>query len=247
MAYIVWGDVTNIIELAGDVIGAGDQAALIVEAQELADIYLAPLMVVPVEPDTDGGYSPFVVRFTALLACDIIAERRYHGDEDTFQADYDGNLFTGTKWGHKAMGMLQARRQAKAAVEKDVTEAEASGPRVDATSFISTNGRVEARYTVGFFEDSSRGTFDFTITSDGGTVAGDDLTVSCVRDNDETVWTDQAVIDSGWVSVQRGLQVRFLDCDNAPAWAQDETFTVYCEPPEGVLSEGVTSEEWNLG
>ena len=245
MAYCTWPNVLTIFERAGDIEpDSGAQALIIAEATDLADVYLAPLIQTPIEPDTDAGYSAFVVRFTALLAADITAVRRYHGDDDISQVDYDGHIFTGTKWGHMAMGMLQARRQAKAALEIDITEPEAAGPKL-ATSFTTTDGRVEVRYSSGYFMDTTRGLYVFTIDGGSLSVAGEDLNIDCVRDG-VAIWADKVITSSGWVDVQHGLQVRFLD-GATPTWEDAETFTVTCEPMDAdVMSEGVTTREWDL-
>lgn len=252
MAYCVWSDVVDIMERAADIVSAaGEQTNVVNEATELADTYLAPLMQVPVAKETDGAYPRFVIRLTALLAADIVAVRRYHGDDDVYDRDYgsgrDALTFTGTKWGHMAMSLLQARRQAKAALDADVTAPESRSPNL-VTSFSSTNGTVEVRYAAGFFEDDTRGIFTFTITSDGGTVDGGDLTISCERDREEAVWTDEEVSSSRWYHVAHGLLIRCVDAASEAAWAQDETFTVTCEAGDSqVVAEGVNSQEWNLG
>ncbi len=246
MAYCTWANVTDIMERAGDIVAAsGDQTTVLAEATELADTYLAPLMHTPVEVEADDAYPFLVIRLTALLAADLVAIRRYHGDEDIKSAEYDGLVFTGSKWGHMAMTLLQARRQAKAAVDADVTGPEANAPRL-VTSFTTTDGEVEAKYAAGFFEDTLPGVFYFTITSADGDVAGGDLTISCTRDG-TAIWTDKVITGSTWINVANGLQVRFIDpVTGAATWTQNDSFTVNCEPMDAVPNvEGVTSREWN--
>lgn len=248
MPYCSWDDVLGIMERAGDILTeTADQDAELALASDLVNDYLSPLMVTPVQA-TDGAYPAFVVRLTALFCADLVAVRRYHGDDDIYDKTYDGMEFTGSKWGHMAMSLLQAKRQAKLAVPAEVTGAEVAQPLL-VTSFTTTTGTVEVMYSAGFFQDDKRGLFAFTITSAGGSVAGDDLVVSCTRDGEtgDKVWDGQTITGPGWYAVQYGLLVRFVD-GSGPTWTQDETFTVTCEPVTPTVKvEGVSSREWNLG
>lgn len=246
MAYCTWADVQKILERASEVIpSSADQTDELALATDMADQYLAPLIPVPVGVDQETDtYPSFVVRFTALLCADQVAGRRYHGEGDTFQADYDGHLFTGTKYGHQAMGMLQARRQAKMAAPEEVTPADVDTPNLR-TAFTLTTGRVQVKYAAGFYQDDKRGIYTFTFSS--GSVGASDLTVQCLRDVTEEVWTDQVVTDTGWVAVECGLLVRFMESEGDSNFEPGETFTVVCEPPERVKTSGPRSVEWNLG
>lgn len=247
MAYCTWSDVTDILEQAGDIItSSADQTAELNLATELADDYLSPLMNTPVQVDDDGEYPAFVVRFTALLCADLAALRRSWGEDDIIEVNYDGHIYTGTKWGHRAMSMLQAKRIARLAIPDDVTPAEMQMPFL-VKNFTTTDGEIQVKYSAGLFMDEKKAVYEFTISSAAGDIANDTLTVSCTRDGDETIWTDRAITGTGWYSVQHGLLVRFIDGD-APAWTQDETFTVTCHPLDAqVKSEGPRSFEIGMG
>jgi len=249
MAYCDWSDVTSVFPHASTIEGTGaNQTALLAEATELTDTYLAGIMRTPIQVRAeDSDYPAVVKRICALLCANLVAERRFDGPEDQPTEIYGDHVYTGTRFGHKAMSMIQALRQAKAFTPEQDTEPDLSIPKLDVSTFSSTNGIVEARLVAGRFMRETKTLYTFTIQSDGGTVAGEDLTVSVKRDYDEDVYSAASpmeIKDTGWHSIEGGLQVRFRDAESSAAWAQDETFEIECEPwTDQVEDAGVTSRE----
>jgi len=251
MAYCDWTDVESVFPLAGTIEAVGDnQSELLAEASDLADAYLAGVIRTPVEiPSGDTAYPRLVVRVTALLCADLVAARRFDGPEDQWQHDYDGHSYMGTRFGHRAMAQIQAMRQAKAFTEEQDTEPDLSIPKLDVSGFTTTDGTVEVRFLNGRFMRETRTTYLFEVRTHTGTVAEGDLSWIITRDADEElydVYNPLVVPDTGWINIENGLQVRFVDGATA-AWENAETFEIVCEPfTDQVADPGVTSREINL-
>lgn len=248
MAYCDWAEVQKHLPRASDIVSAGaDQTEVLNSATKLTDAHLAGVVRVPVQQE-GGAYDELVVMICALFASHLVGKRRHDSEGDSYEVDYGGTTLTGTRFFHEAMGIIQAMRQAKAFTEGQVTEADLSIPLVE-TSWSTTNGTVEARFITKRYLRTAPAFYVFTIESSGGTVAGDSLTFSCKRDNDEEIILatspkEKEVLGTDWINIEYGLQVRFLDADSAPVWTEDETFKITCEPLESIkASEGVREVE----
>ena len=232
MAYCAWADVLQVFPEAGDIVTAGaDQTTTVDEATELADAWLSPIMRTPVQPESDAALPQMVIRITSLLAADMVAMQQIGQEDEFYSGEYDGFTFTGSKFGHRAMSYVQALRQAHAAIEDEVTPPEMSIP-LKVETFTNTDGSVSVRYTAGRFLKPEPAVYLITITSSGGAVVSEDLTLSIVRDGDEPLSSSPiTVVGTNWMNVEYGLQVRFVD-GSGPTWTQNEYFTVTCESHE---------------
>lgn len=250
MAYCVWADVVNVFPEASDIEATGaDQTAIIAAATELTDALLSPFMRTPVQQD-GGAYPTLIVEICALLAADHTAWRVLADDAEVREVEYDGTIYTLTLYGVRALGYIRALANRQAALDADVTPPEVKTPLVE-VSFTTTNGTFTARFADGLFTRNAKSTYKFTISSSGGTVAGEDLTFTVKRDNDEDVYEASAplaITSSDWYAIEYGLQIRCVDAASSPAWTQNETITVTCESMESdVKSGGLRSVEVNLG
>jgi hypothetical protein len=256
MAYCTWQDVEAVYPEASNVItSTSDRTNLLTRASGLADNLLAKAMHVPVPARDDGTYDPVIVEAVANIAADLVAIRRVRGEDDVTTESYgatagrDGLKFTGTLWGHRGMGMLDGLVQGRLATDEQVTAAEAAQPEVDESGLSNSNGTIECRYKGGRFHVDRVTRYVVTISSAGGTVAGDDLTFTATRDNDEEIWTDHAVLSPGWIEIEHGLQIRFRDADAAPVWAEDDYVVIEATPFEArdVVKGSLVSMDMPLG
>jgi len=232
--YCVWNDVTAVYEEAANIItgGTANQTALCVKASGIADNHLNLAMHTPVESRDDDTYDPALVEAVACLAADLAAMRRVRDPEELETRDYNEVPFTGTHFGHRGMGLLSGIVSGRIALDKQVTGAEVAKPEVDRSGLSTTNGEIEFRYSGGRFNGDREKSYVLTISSSGGTVAGDDLTFTVVRDNDEEILTDKTVQGSGWIAIENGLEARFRDAASSPLWTENDYVTVVCIPPE---------------
>ena len=250
MAYCAWTDVVTVFPEATDIEATGaDQLAIIAKAQELTDAWLSPLMRTPIQADLAGAYPALVVEICALLAADHTAWRNLANSEETYEVEHDTVSYTLTRYGHRALGYVQALARQKAALADEATAPDVNTPLIERT-FTTTNGVVTARFSGGIYRSESDAAYVFTIESTGGTVAGDDLTVSVKRDGDTELWTSaspMAVNGTGWHRIEHGLEVRFVDALTSPAWTNAETFKVSCETYAQRVQSGLRTVEVHLG
>jgi hypothetical protein len=248
MAYATWSDVENVFPEAGTIESVGaNQTAALNAASSLVDTFLAGVMRTPIQQESDGAYPQIVIDATAYFCADRIARRRFDDPDDIEVGEYDGLVYTGTRFGHAAMSLIQALRQAKAATDEQDTTPDLTTPLVE-TSFSTTNGSVEARYNAGRYTRDAPAIYKFTVASTDGTVAGDDLTWTVLRDYDETVYSALAVKDSNWQAIENGLEIRFVDASSTPIWTNSETLTVTCRPYTAhAVTEGLRVVEVHRG
>jgi hypothetical protein len=247
MAYCDWDDVLMIFPEAGDIeADAADKTALLAEGAAETDAFLSPHMLTPVQ-QSGGAYPLMVVRINSYFVADLVLQRQTYTERgEQYALDYDGETHTRTSFGHRALQLCFALARSEAALADQITVPEVKSPLVE-TSFSTTNGTVVARYESGIYTRTSGASYVFEVESAGGTVAGDDLTFSVVRDNYEDVYASAsplAVNGTGWHSIEYGLQVRFIDADTSPAWTDGETFEVTCESFESdVKTSGIRTIE----
>lgn len=227
--YADWTDVSELWEEASSVeSNTSTQAAILAQASAVVDAFLSPVMQTPIEQE-GGAYPAVVVLATAAISAHLVARRRQIGDADQWIAEYGGRTYYGTRFLHEALSLyLQPLYEARAALPDQVTPGETVLPRL-AETFTTTNGKVRVRYSGGRFSLEKETVYVVTITSAAGTVAGNDLEVSIVRDNDETVAT-LTITSTGWYPIEGGLQIAFSDADSAPVWEQDDYATITCTP-----------------
>lgn len=254
MAYCSWSDVESVFEGASTIEPVvASQTALLVESTALTDAYLAGIIRTPHKVAVTEDYDPLIVRINALFCADLVASRRFDGPEDQESIEYDGNVYTGTRFGHKAMSTIQAMRQAKAFTEEQDTEPDLSKPLMNQSGMSGSNGIIEARFLMGRFMREVKTVYKVAIATaaDAGTVADETLSFTVNRDYDEDLWAAAdplSVTDTGWINIEYGLQVRFRDASSSALWQTDDYFEITCEPfTDRVESAGVTTREVHLG
>jgi hypothetical protein len=229
--YAAWTDVEDIWPEAGAIEdNATAQNAVIDQASAVVDAFLSPVMITPIGLELSGSYPDLIILGTAAIAAHLVARRRQTGDDDQWNADYGGRNYYGSRFLHEGLSLyLQPLYEARAALPEQVTPAETIAPKV-VESFTTTTGTAIARYSGGRYLGDKPTSYVITISSSGGTVAGNDLTITIVRDNDETIVTDLSISSSGWHGVENGLQISFKDPASSPVWTEDEYITITCEP-----------------
>lgn len=250
MAYCTWAQIVEVFPEAGDIeADAGDQTIYTTKATSMVDNFLGPHTRTPVQQDSSGAYDPLLIHVAACFGAHLVAIRHFADAEELTVELYGDEPATLTRYGHMAMSFIRAIAKKLAVLDSDVTVPEVQVPLVE-TSFTTTDGAVYARFAGGMFKRSSGATYLFTVESTGGTVAGEDLTFTVTRDNDEELWASAsplAVNGTGWHSIEYGLQVRFVDNATTPAWTNAETFTITCESFEAdAKSGGVKTVEVGL-
>lgn len=238
--YPTWNDVEDVWPEAGNIETAtAARDAILDQASAVVDAFLSPVMHTPLEvEDESGEYPTVVVLGAAAIAAHLVARRRQTGDDDQWSGEYGGRSYYGTRFLHEGLSLyLQPLYEARAALPEQTTAGETLTPRV-VESFSTTNGKFRARYSGGRYLGNKETTYVVTVTSSGGTVAGDDLVVSVVRDNDETVVAALTINSSHWYGIENGLQIAFSDADSSPVWTQDEYVNLTCIPSSNEVVGG---------
>lgn len=249
MPYCTWPDVEAVYPEASSIVTTTPaRDAMLLKASGLVDNFLSPIMPMPAQPLSGGGYDAILVDSTACLAADLAARARVKGRDDLYPEDYSGRRFTCTAYGHAGYGQLAALYDSLAALAARQTPGEVALVGMVST-LTTTNGALQARYSGGRFQGETPFRYVVTITSTGGTVAAGTLAADVVREDGEELWSEQLISDGSWLDIERGLQIRFQEALAAPTWASGDSWTLTCTPAEvqDMPSGGVSSRPVVLG
>jgi len=248
MPYCTWADVEAVYPEASSILTTTvARDAEIAKASGLVDAFLSPVMPTPVQPQA-GAYDAILVDACACLAADLVARRRVKGRDDLYPEEYSGRRLTCTPLGHAGYGQLAMLFANLAALAEQQTPGEVAAVGIVA-SLTTTNGALQARYVGGRFQGETPYRYTAEVTSAGGTIAAETLTITVTREDGEAIWTDLVVRDGSWMDVERGLQLRFQEALASPAWASGDSWALTCTPPEvqNVSPGGVSSRPVVLG